>query len=165
MEEYPYQAGPSTAIGTLKLMPENTQQIARFSKMLIEDVQNGTVNPLELLVMLRALEAVSETVRESIKHNIEAAADKYSEKSFDVLGARVEKSEVGVKYNYETCGDPEWERYSVDERTAAGNRRGREEFLRTLREPVSLYNPETGETWTIKPPLKRSTSGLKVFLK
>lgn len=152
-------------MSALRIMPNTKQQIEFFSNAIINNVQNGEVNAIEVLVMLRALEAVSETVRDAIKTNIETAADKYSEKSFEVFGAMIERAEVGVKYNYETCGDPTWERYSVDERTASASRKQREEFLRSLREPMRIVDEETGETWVIKPPLKRSTSGLKVYLK
>lgn len=156
---------PSTAIGTLKLMPTNTHQIARFSKLLIEDVQNGNVNPLELLVMLRALEAMSETVRESIQSNISAAAEKYSEKSFEMMGARLEKGEVGVVYDYAGTGDRDWEQFATDEATAATRRKEREAFLRSLKEPMDLLDKDSGETWTVRPPLRRSNQGLKVFFK
>lgn len=156
---------PNSAIGTLKLMPANTQQIARFSKLLIEDVQNGNVNPLELLVMLRALEAMSETVRDSIKQNIEAAAEKYSENTFEVMGTRIEKAEVGIIYDYAGTGDRDWEQFATDEATAAARRKERETFLRSLKEPMDLLDKDSGETWTVRPPLRRSKPGLKVFLK
>lgn len=153
---------PNTAIGTLKLMPTNTQQIARFSKLLIEDVQNGKVNPLELLVMLRALERVSETVIDAIQSNIDQAKDKYNERSFDVLGATVEKSEVAVRYKYETAKDVEWERRKAAVDAAMGLLKEREEFLRTLREPMTAVDTDSGEVFTISPPLKTSKSGVKV---
>lgn len=156
---------PSSAMGCLRLMPSTASQIGQFSKQLIEGVQEGNINAIELLVMLRALEGVSETVRDAIKSNIESAADKYNEKSFEVFGARVEKSEVGVSYNYEVCGDQVWERHKVDERTASTLRKEREAFLRMMKEPLIILDKDSGEVITINPPLKRSQSGLKVFLK
>jgi len=153
---------PSTAIGTLKLMPTNTQQIARFSKLLIEDVQNGNVNALELLVMLRALERVSETVIDSIQSNIDQAKDKYSEKNFEVLGAHVEKSEVAVRYKYETAKDYIWEQRKSAVDAAMSLLKEREEFLRTVREPFQMVIEETGELVEVRPPLKTSKSGVKV---
>lgn len=153
---------PSTAIGTLKLMPANTQQIARFSKLLIEDVQAGVVNPLELLVMLRALERVSETVLEAIQGNIDKAKDNYSEKNFNVLGAQIEKAEIGTKYRYETAKDIEWERRKAGVDAAMSLLKEREEFLRTLKEPLTAVDTDSGEVFTISPPLKTSKSGVKV---
>lgn len=153
---------PNSAIGTLKLMPANTQQIARFSKLLIEDVQNGNVNPLELLVMLRALERVSETVLDAIQSNIDKAKDNYSERQFNILGATVEKSEIAVRYKYETAKDIEWERRKSAVDAAMSLLKEREEFLRTLREPMTAVDTDSGEVFTISPPLKTSKSGVKV---
>ncbi len=155
---------PNSPAGVLRMMPTTAAQIGQFSKSLIENVQNGNLNPIEILVMLRALEAVSETVRDSIKSNIESAADKYSEKSFEMFGCRIEKSDF-VRYDYTVCSDRDWEQFSVAERTAGDNRKQREVFLRSLKEPMDVYDKDSGETWTIRPPLKRATSGLKVFLK
>ena len=163
--EYPYQAGPSNPMSALRIMPSTKQQIEFFSNAIVNSVQNGEANAIEVLVILRALEAVSKKVLSEIKGNIDTASDKYSEKSFEVFGARIEKADTHTEYDYATSGDKEWEQFSVYEKTAAANRKDREKFLRALKGPISCYDEESGETWTIKPPLKRSTSGLKVFLK
>lgn len=155
---------PSTPMGALRFMPSTAQEVGRFAKGIIEAVQNGDANPIEVLVLLRSLEAVSETVRDSIKGNIENAADKYSEKTFEVFGAKVEKADFG-KYDYSGCGDKEWELFNTAEESAASSRKEREAFLRTLKEPMDVLDKETGETWTIRPPLKKSNMGLRVYLK
>jgi len=151
-------------MGALRFMPSTSQEIGRFAKGIIESVQNGDANPIEVLVLLRALEAVSETVRDSIKGNIESAADRYNEKTFEVFGARVEKADFG-KYDYSTSGDKEWELFKVAEDTAASARKDREAFLRTLKEPMDVLDKETGEVTTIRPPLKKPNNGLRVYLK
>lgn len=156
---------PSTALGALRMMPSTASEIGRFSKQLIEGVQEGNINPLELLVMLRALEGVSKTVRDSIDGNIQSAADKYSEKEFEIFGAKIQKGDVGVEYDYKSTGDRDWEQFSVAEQTAAARRKERETFLRSLKEPMDVLDKDSGETWTIRPPLRRSKPGVKVFLK
>lgn len=163
--EYPYQAGPSNPMSALRIMPSTKQQIEFFSNAIVNSVQNGEANAIEVLVMLRALDAVSKKVLSEIKGNIDSASDKYSEKSFEVFGARLEKGDTWTEYDYHTCADPEWERFRVDEKSAANSRKEREKFLRTLKEPMTVVDEESGEVYQIKPPLKRSTSGLKVFLK
>lgn len=152
-------------MGTLRLMPSTASQIGQFSKQLIQGVQEGNIHPIELLVILRALEGVSKTVRDSINENIQNAADKYNEKEFEVFGARIQKGDVGVEYDYKSSGDRDWEQFSVAEQTAAASRKERETFLRSLKEPMSVLDEDSGETWQIRPPLRRSKPGLKVFLK
>ena len=153
---------PSTAMGTLRLMPSTVDQIARFSKQVIQGVMDGEVHPLELLVMLRALEKVSETVYDAIKPNINTAADRYSEKSIELFGATIEKSDIGVKYDYASSGDVVYERRKSIMDAAKTLVTEREQFLRTLKEPMTAVDDETGEVYTIRPPLKRSTQGVKV---
>jgi hypothetical protein len=153
-----------TAIGTLRVMPASKSECGRFSDQIIASVKSGEVSPLEVLVLLRALENVSETVRSAIKDNINTAADKYSEKSFNVFNARIEKAELGTKYYYESSGDPEWARRKAGVDAATNLLKEREAFLRALKEPLDTYDSETGETFKIVPPPKFSTSGLKVFL-
>lgn len=153
-----------TAMGALRLMPNTDKTVAQFSKQLIESVRSGDTNPLELLVFLRSLEAVSELVREEIKDNINTAAEKYPEKKFEAFGALIEKTDFG-KFNYGTSLDPEWEQLDSEFKTIERKRKEREEFLRALKEPMTAVNRETGEVYEIRPPLKKSNEGVKVFLK
>lgn len=156
---------PGSAMGVLKIMPSTASEVARFSKQLVESVKSGNSDPLELIVQLHALTKVYELVREEIEDNINKAADKYSEKRFAINGAFVEKAELGTKYRYETSKDIEWERLNTDFETAKARKSEREDFLKTLREPMTLVNQETGEVYTVKPPLKTSKTGVKFYLK
>lgn len=155
---------PSTAAGTLSLMPSTAGEVARFSKQLIESVRSGDTNPLQLVVQLHALAKVYELVREEIEENILKEAEKYPEKVIERYGARIEKAEVGVSYNYLKCGDPTFERLEVDFETAKRNLDERKEFLRTLKEPTPIGDTLTGELVTVRPAVKKSKAGFKIYL-
>lgn len=156
---------PDNALSALRLMPSKGSEIANFSFQLIKAVKEGQANPLEVLIMLRSLEAVSELVRDEIEQNVLTEAEKHSEKKFEAYGAIVERAEVGTKYNYASSCDQEWERLNSEFEGIKRRKTEREEFLKTLREPIALLVEETGEVTTIKPPLKTSKSGVKVYLK
>lgn len=155
---------PSTAMGTLRLLPNKASEVARFSKGIIEAVKCGDVNPLEVLVMLRSLEAVSELVREEIGDNILTAAEKYPEKKFEAFGAILERSEVYTRYEYDTSKDVEWEQLDSEFKSIERKRKDREDFLRALKNPMTVVSPETGEVYEIRPPFKKSKTGVKVYL-
>lgn len=155
---------PDTAAGTLKLMPSTTSEVARFSYQLIKGVKSGEINPLELIVQLHALTKVYEEVREEIEENVLKEAEKYPEKVIERYGARIEKTEVGTKYNYATSKDIEWERLDSEYKTLERRRKEREEFLRALKEPMTAVNEETGEVYKITPPFKTSKAGFKIYL-
>ena len=123
------------------------------------------IKRLETLVLLKALEKASERIMKEIRENVITAAEKYPEKSFEFAGAKLEMGEVGVKYDYATCGDPVYEQRQsamdaaktlVDERTA---------FLRALKQPITIVDESSGEVITIRPPEKKSTTSVKVTIK
>lgn len=153
------------AISYLTVLPSTSDEIKRFSTQIINQVKSGEENPLKLLVLLRALESTAETIRKGIEAEIMTEVDKYSEKSFEAFGSRLEKSEVGVAYDYAATGDRDWFQFNATVEGATVRRKEREAFLRALREPMTLLDHETGEIYEVRPPLKTSKSGVKVFLK
>lgn len=155
---------PTTAMGVLRIMPASKSEAGRFAAQVINSVKAGEVNPHEVLVLLRALQNVSETVLDGIKENINTEADRYSERRFEAYGATIEKAELATKYKYEHSGDREWERRKSSVDAAMSLLKERESFLRALKEPMTAVDEESGEVYRIVPPPKFSTSGLKVFL-
>lgn len=155
----------SEALSYLTVLPSTADEVKRFSTQIINQVKSGEENPLKLLVLLRALESTAETIRKGIEGEIMTEVSKYSEKSFEAYGARIEPGEVGVSYGYEETGDREWFKFKTTEEGATARRKEREIFLRALREPMTILDEETGEVYEIRPPLKKSKSGVKVFLR
>jgi hypothetical protein len=156
---------PSTPMSALRLMPNKAKEVATFAHGIIKAVQNGDANPLEVLAMLRSLELLSEEVREEIQDNILTAAEKYSEKKFEAFGAIMERCEVYTKYDYTTSKDVEWERLDAEIKALEARKKERENFLRSLKEPLTYLDKESGALEEIRPPFKRSKTGVKVFLK
>ena len=150
-------------MGALRIMPSTASEVARFSTQIIKSVQNGEANPLEVLVMLRALEAVSETVREEIQDNILTEAEKHAEKKFNAFGAIVERCTVKTEYLYETSGDSQWEELDAEIKSLTARKKERESFLRNIKDPVLLVNKDAAEEM-VKPPVKRTKDGVKVYL-
>lgn len=155
---------PSTATGVLRILPSTQAEVAHFAKAVVQSVMNGEANPLEIHVMLKGFEKAAELISDAIRTNVMSELDRYSEKSIQAFGARVDKAEVGTKYKYETACDPIWELRKVVLEQASVSLKERETFLRTLREPMTIIDETTGEINTIKPPQKVSTSGLKITL-
>jgi hypothetical protein len=155
---------PDTAASALSLMPSTASEVARFSKQLIESVKSGNSNPLELVVQLHALTKVYELVREEIEENILKEAEKYPEKVIERYGARIEKAEVAVKYDYSTSRDPVWESLASEAMMYNERKKERETFLKALTEPFTMLNKDTGELDEIRPPVKTSKSGIKIYL-
>lgn len=156
---------PENAISALRLMPNKASEIAKFSYQIVKAVQEGNANPLEVLVMLRSLEAVSELVRDELEEYFVREADKHAEKKFEAFGAVLEKAEVSTKYNYAKSGDIEWEQLNSEFESLKARKADREAFLRMMKSPLTMVNKDTGEVYEVKPPIKTSKSGIKTYLK
>lgn len=157
--------GPTSPTSLLHLNPSSAQQIEFFSSSIINEVKNGNESPLRVLIQLRAMERASKQILDGIKENILTEAAKYPGQYWEMWGNKLEKAELGVKYDYSTCGDTIYERLQTDFETIKARLDARCEFLRGLKEPMTIVDELTGEVVTIRPPQKTSTSGIKVTIK
>lgn len=142
----------------------NKQEADLFADKLISEVKDGQVNPLELHVKLTALQRALDKVKKEIVPMTIKEAEKYSSRNFSAYNSKLEISELGVKYDYSGCGDAEWEHYKQIEESAAASRKGREEFLKAIKGETEIMNSLTSEMIKVSPPVKSSTTGLKVTL-
>lgn len=156
---------PTTAIGAARLLPTTQTQVDIFSDQVIESVRQGEANPLEVLVILKAFAKASERILNEVRENYVREADKYPEKSFEAFGAKLEKGEVGTSYDYSVCNDPIYNRLWEVSFEANGQLKERETFLRALKQPMTIVDEATGETVKVIPPLKKSTSSVKVTIR
>jgi len=156
---------PDNAISTTRLLPSTQTEIDIFSDQLIESVKSGHVYGLELLKIFRSLEKVQDRVLKEIKQNILAEAEAYPERSFDFQGVKMEKAETGVSYDYSVCGDPVHDQRESIMNAAKSLLDERKEFLKALKEPVTIVDEGSGEVVTIRPPSKKSTSSIKVSIR
>jgi len=154
-----------TPIGAARLLPITQTQVDVFSDGVIESVKQGDANPLEVLTILKAFEKASERILKEIRDNFVTESEKYSERIFEFNGAKIEKAEVGTKYNYSICGDPIYNRRLEVSNEAGKLVKEREEFLKALKEPMTFVDESTGEVVKIIPPLKTSTTSLKVSIR
>lgn len=155
---------PDNPMSMLRLMPSRVKEVATFAKGVIQSVKNGDANPLEALVMMRSLQLLSKEVIEQIEENILNEANRYNEKSIEIYGAKIDKCDVKTEYLYETSGDSQWEELDAQIKTLTEQKKQREEFLRAIKDPVLIVNKE-GVEEMVKPPVKRTKEGVKVFLK
>jgi hypothetical protein len=156
---------PATAMGAIRMLANTQTSIDVMSDQLIEAVKNGEASALELMVFLNAFEKVTERVKKEIKENVMNEADKYHERTFEIMGNKFEKSELGTKYDYSACGDLIYHRLLGVSTEASKQVKERENFLKALKHSITLVDEESGEVYTVTPPLKTSTSGIKITIR
>lgn len=156
---------PATARGVLELMPASRTQVDVFSDQLIESVRNGELDPLQLRATFKAIEMVMERVNKETITNALTEADRYPGERFEAFGCAIQKAEVGISYDYASTGDPIYaHRFRILEQ-AKEQLKEREAFLKAIKSQITVIVEETGEVVPIKPPVKKSTPGLKFSVK
>lgn len=167
------------SLNNLKLFDTTKAQRTEFVNEIIEALDEGIIDPLEIHLQLEAMENIIDQLTstdEKKNKNIAAAiryrqllleaAEKHHTKSFEFHSAKFTISETGTKYDYSNCGDDAYfelvtQRNELDEKIKA-----REKFLQTV--PTSgllVTNEDTGELSKVYPPSKKSTTSISVSLK
>lgn len=164
-QEYQNSLIPQSPVQLLTLMANTSTQIDVFSDGIIQAVQGGEINPLAVLVQLRAMAQASERILKEIDKNIMSEADKYPGTTFEFMGNKITKAEHGIRYDFGDCGDPVYQRLFNLAFEANGQLKERENFLKAVKAPFSLLDEGSGEVATITPPTKKSKSGLNVSIK
>lgn len=151
-----------TAQSVISLCPSTKEQIEIFTNQLIDDVEQGVTNPLALHIRLTLIEKSFDKVKEAIKKQVVAEAEKHNQKSFDHMGCKIEVKEMGVKYDYSGCNDAEWNltNQAIERRKIFLKQR--ENFLKSLTKKETIVNEETGEIIEVFPPIKTSTTSIAV---
>lgn len=133
------------------------------AEVLAELVKSGEVNALDMATRLRYIMDVCEQACKLIQPDCVAEAEKYDKKEKIVFNnAKIQPTETGVKYDYESSGDTEWVESAANEKVYAAQRKAREEFLKKLTKPITIVSEETGEVKVINPPARTSSRSVKI---
>ena len=156
---------PITEITWLDAPGLSKGQNTSLAEAIIRKVEQGEVNPLTAFLQIKSIEDVCKKAKGGINQWSLEEAQKHGSRSFDYQGAKVEISELGTKYDFSNCGDVIWESLNQQVESLKDQLNDRETFLKTIKEPIEIVNPEGGEIYKVHAPVKRSTTGLKITLR
>ena len=151
-----------TAVSTLSVMPTTKEQVSLFANKLKSELENGEVNPLEVITMQKAIEKVFDAVKPTLTELARTEAEKHG-KSFEFKGAKIECIEAGVKYDFSECGHLDYNDLCEKINQLTEAKKNYEAMIKTYKEPQNLISL-TGDVMTVYPPKKTSTSSIKVTL-
>lgn len=140
------------------ILPSKTNVTLLATRIAIQ-VSEGHVDPIEAAIRLNAMKGVCEealaAIREDVLEELGKSAGKASKHD-----CKVERAEVGTKYDYSASAD--WHNFKLTEEEAAIERKKVEERLKRIPPGKLQVDQETGETLT--GPAKVSTTSFKVTL-
>jgi len=155
--------GPTTVISVLEQFSTSAEGIAKFSHLVISEVEEGRVDPLKIALFMKTMEKIMKQVNDRLTEYYVREAEKHSQKTFSHLGAEICIAEHGTKYDYSSCGHPGWTDLTkiIDE--AVKQRKEIEDLLKVLKTATDLIIE--GEGITVRPPVKSSKTGINISIK
>lgn len=161
-------------VSMLALMNSNKTQRRSFCLQIIEQIENGQADPLQVHIFLKNLESIFKTLTdektgkdfaERYKSALMAAADKEGGKNFEKYNAKFQVKEAGTKYDWSKCEDVALVNMLARQEELDKAIKEKQEFLKAV--PAAglvITDSESGETYTVYPPAKSSTTTVSVTL-
>ena len=140
------------------------ENIKTVSESLIVAVQDGHIDPLELVVKLAAIQEVCEQVRKGIEDNVLIELSKNNGKAI-VFDADVSRKETGVKYDYTMSAA--WNKFSTEKESIDKKLKDVEKMAKAMPygSTGSYTDTETGETMEVVSAEKTSKTTFAITLK
>lgn len=140
-----------------------------------KEALEGHINDLELsvkegsdviriAVALQFMNQICEGAKKRIAPLLVTELQKAKERK-DYFGYKIEVGECGTKYDYSNCGDVILYNLNDELEKIQSKIKDRQEMIKTLKEPLMIADPETGELFKVCPAIKTSTTAPKFSLK
>lgn len=142
----------------------NKTDVEAIASTLLDKLNNGDVNPLTILSAVKTYEKVFEKVKKELVYHSLNEADKYPEKEFELNGVKFSKVEAGTTYDYSNCGHEYYNDLCLKIEELNKERKEIEKLLLSLKQMTTIVMPFTGLICDVYPPVKKSTTTLKVTL-
>lgn len=136
-----------SALSTISVFPETRKEMDAFKWDIKRDLKAGIVsNPLKVKVQLTMLKTLIEELLEDEDVDLVFLKEFElydAEREIAINGAKLMKREVGVKYDYDSSGDPVWNKLNKVAKEVTDEKKRREKLLQSM-DDKGMVDPETG---------------------
>jgi len=157
---------PNKTSSYITVLPTTRSEIFTFVEKFRAEMAAGYIEATKVAIQLKAMEELIKTLRadEKVREMIMEEVDKYPERQFEIQGAKFEKSETGVKYDFTGCNSAKWKRLKEEKEKVDAILKDEEDFLKTLTKTENeVFDNDTGEK--LNPPVRSSNTYVKITLK
>lgn len=155
-----------TTTSILSLFDTTKEQRHDFTLRVIDAMEAATVDPLRVHLQVKCMEDIIKLLNSNTiyKKSVLEAAELCSNKNFP--NAKIEIKEAGTKYDFSQSNDSVRDMLEQQLLSATNALKERENFLKTVpAKGLIITDEQTGETFTVYPPSKSSTTTVFVTLK
>lgn len=137
-------------------------EITDKAQSIVFAVSEGIADPLQEYIKVRKGKEFFDQAEKNLKHYIDGLTLNKGENYF---GCEFTEKNLGVSFDYTVCNDPEWNELNAELIAIMEKKKAREEFLKGVSKSMELVNTETGETYTLIPPIKSGKLGKSISIK
>lgn len=148
------------------LLTADRSELAVMASRVLESVDDGNADPLDVFIMAKKGAKVFEAITEAMKGKVTLQGET-SKHNCDLR-----EQMTGVRYDYDGCRDPQWNDLNAQVQELQLRLKVRESFLKGLKgakEIDAVVDEETGEeiypAITVYPPVKMGGTSIIVTVK
>lgn len=152
-------------LATLKkstIVSADKREMTNIVSQYLEDMAYNGGEPLKDLALCRKYIFLLEELEKGLKDFAITELETYDRNEADVLGATVKAVEAGVKYDFSESKAWVEQKSRVD--AESKRLKDIEVFAKTLKSKTTLVDEETGETMEYFPPVKSSSTSIRVTI-
>ena len=142
---------------------DNLELTKQRLEIIVERISNsvdaGLIDPLHLVAKLDFLSKAAAAAKKSILEDAILELDKHG-KEATIYSATMKTTEAGVKYDFSNSDI--WNDQQAVVEAALISRKAIEAQLKTIKTSVEQANTETGVVEMLNPPIKSSTTTIKI---
>lgn len=151
------------------VIPTTKVGLQRMAVDMIQQLEDGDVDALELLKTFKMVEKLQEMVKEKMMKAAVDLVEKYPEKDVELHGVTFKKIEAGTKYDYSNCNYSKMKMILEAETKLKEEKKKTEDFLKAIDGSMIIedVDVDTAEVInvTVYPPVKTSTTSVQVMIK
>ena len=143
-------------VNTVGLLKASKSDIANIVKDVMYNVNEGYVDKLDSYIFAKKLETLAKDLVKKLKP---IAEETPINKGFVKHNVAITEGNQGVSWDYSETGDivlPELLKKQEEIKKEIENRH---KFLQTITKPTPLIDPDSGEVYTVNPPIKSGSLG------
>lgn len=141
------------------------KKVIEVSNELIQLTEEGNIDTLTVLARIEFLSQVLDAAKAVIRERANDELDLYGpEAKTGVVkhGVTFKHKETAVKYDFSNVDF--WNQLKQEEEVHTNTRKEFESFLKTIKKPTEIADPETGEMIKVAPPIKSSKTTVEITL-
>lgn len=149
-------------LSTDSLLNLNKSYIGRIVDTLTVRVLDGELDEVQLLVVAKKGQELFGQLEKKIRPIAEDKVKLGKGEIYTKFGVAISQAEQGVRYDFSYCNDPVWEHLKEAAAQANEALKAREATLKTITKPTGMFDPETGESFEVQPPVRSGKLGLNL---